>query len=144
MEFTNKTFATICRDKTICHKHAGVIGLKHTGVVERGSHFVQEGGMAACLEAPRLLPENLPDLDRFKVEATIYMNHCLNVTKATADAGYLSPYEANLGRLPPANTLAFMQPGFRHVHRGNKSEPKAERSRSTVAPQTCFYQNRPF
>ena len=37
------------------------------------------------------------------------------------------------GKLPPANTLAFMQPGFHRMHHTQTSEPKAEQ---------CFYLNR--
>ena len=73
-DFTNEMFATICRDKTIRHKHTGVNGPKHNGVVERGLGLIQESIMATCLEAPRLFPGKLPDLDRFWVEAAIYMN----------------------------------------------------------------------
>ena len=47
-------------------------------MVELGLGLIQEGGMAACLESPRLLPGQLPDLDRYWVEAAIYMNDYLN------------------------------------------------------------------
>ena len=126
-------FKTIYRDKTIRHEHTGVDRPKTNSVVERGLGLILEGGMAACLEAPRLFPEQLPNNDWVWVEATIFMNDCLNTTATTANACYMSPYEAEFGRLPPANTLVFMQPGFRRVQRGNKSEPKAE---------GCFYINR--
>ena len=86
--------------------------------------------MTACLEAPRLFPGQLLNLDCYWVEAAIYMTDCLNTT---ANPHYTSPYEMFFGRLPPANTFVFMQTGFRRVHRTHKSEPKAER---------CFYINR--
>ena len=89
--------------------------------------------MAACLEPPRLFPGQLPNLDRYWVEAAVYMNACINTTATAANPHFKSPYEMNLGKLPPVNTLAFMQPGFRCIHRTQKSEPKAER---------CFYLNR--
>ena len=62
-EFVNEMFATICRDKTIRHEHTEVNGLSTTA--SRGLGLVQEGGMVACLEPPRLFPGQLPDLDRF-------------------------------------------------------------------------------
>ena len=61
------------------------------------------------------------------------MNDFLNTTTTTTNAGYKSPNEAHFGTLPPVNPLAFMQPGFRRVHRTNKSESKAEQ---------CFYLSR--
>ncbi|CAN0390808.1 unnamed protein product [Laminaria digitata] len=81
--------------------------------------------MVACLEAPRLFPGHLPNLDRYWVEAAVYMNDCLNTTVTMANADWKSPYEMYSGRLPPAINLAFMQPGFRRIHRTHKSEPKA-------------------
>ncbi|CAN0513072.1 unnamed protein product [Laminaria digitata] len=83
--------------------------------------------MAACLEAPRLFHGQLPNLDRYWVEAAVYMNDCLNTTATKANADCKSPYEMYFGRLPPANNLAFMQPGFRRIHGTHKSEPKAEK-----------------
>ena len=78
-EFTNEIFAAICRDNTLRNEHTGVNGPKHNGVVERLG-LIQKGGMAACLEVPRLFPGQLPDLDRFWMETAIYMNDCLNTT----------------------------------------------------------------
>ena len=63
-EFVNEAFASLCREKTIHHELTGVDGRKHNGVVKRGLGLIQEGGMAACLEAPRLFPGQFPDLDR--------------------------------------------------------------------------------
>ncbi|CAN0361133.1 unnamed protein product, partial [Laminaria digitata] len=51
VEFVNETFVRLCGDKTIRYEHTGVDGPKHNGVVERGLGLIQEGGMAACLEA---------------------------------------------------------------------------------------------
>ena len=89
--------------------------------------------MAACLEAPRLFPGQLPDLGPYWVEAAIHMNDCLNTTATTANAHFKSPHEALFGTRPPLDTLAFMQPGFHRIHSTHKSDPKAER---------CFYLNR--
>ncbi|CAN0512131.1 unnamed protein product, partial [Laminaria digitata] len=50
-EFVNENFARLCGDKTIRHEHTGVDGPKHNGVAELGLGLIQEGGMAACLEA---------------------------------------------------------------------------------------------
>ena len=132
-EFTNEMFATIWRDKTIRHEYTGVNGLKHNGVVERGLDLIQEGGVAAFIEPPRLFPGHLPDFVRFRVEAAIYMNSYLNTTATTANAGCKSPYSVYFGKLPPANTLTFMQPGFRRVQRANRLQLKVER---------CFCLNR--
>ena len=61
------------------------------------------------------------------------MNDCINTTATTANPHFKSPNEMYFEKLPPANTLAFMQPGSRCIHRTQRSEPKAER---------CFYLNR--
>lgn len=86
--------------------------------------------MAACLEVPRLFPGNILNLDSFWVEAAIFMNDCLTTTTTTANEHFKSPYEASVWRLPRPNTLTFMQPGFRRIHRTHTSERKPER---------CFY-----
>ena len=64
-EFVDETFASLCREKTIHHEITGVDGPKHNGVVERGLGVIQEDVMADCLEAPRLFPGQLPELDRY-------------------------------------------------------------------------------
>ena len=131
-EFVNETFARLCSDEKILHEHTGVDGRKHNGVVECGLGLIQEGGMAACLEPPRLFPGQLPDLDHYWVETAVYMNDCINTTATAANPHFTSPYDMHFGKLPPANTLALMQPGFRRIHRSHKSEPKVER---------CLYLN---
>ena len=40
---------------------------------------------------------------------------CLSTTATTANAGFQSPYELSFRSVPPANNLAYMQPGFRRV-----------------------------
>ena len=92
-EFVNEIFARLCSDQTIHHEHTGVDEPKHNGVVERGLGLIQEGGMTACFEPPRLFPGQLPDLDCYRVEAAIYMNDCLNATVNMENANYKSPYE---------------------------------------------------
>ena len=118
---------TLCGDKTIRHEHTGVDGPTHNGVIERGLGLIEEGGMAACLEPPRLFPGQLPNLDPSWVETTVYMNDCLSTTGTSANPHHKSPYDMFFGKLPSANTLAFMQPGFCRIHRTHKSEPKAEK-----------------
>ena len=132
VEFTNEMLATICRDETIRHEHMGVNEPNHNGVVARRLGLAQSGGMAACLNALRLFPWQIPNLDRFWVKAAIYLKDCLITTATTANAGYKPPYESQFGTLPPANTLAFMQIGFRCIQRANKSEAKTGK---------CFYLN---
>ena len=126
-ELVNETFASLCREKTIHHELTGVDGPKHNGVVERGRGLIQKGGMAACLKPPRLFPGQFPDLNRYWVEAAVYMNGCIDTTATTANLYLKSPYEVFFGKLQPTNTLDFVQPGFRRVHRSHTSEPKAER-----------------
>ncbi|CAM9595442.1 unnamed protein product, partial [Laminaria digitata] len=127
VEFVNETFARLCGDKTTRHEHTGVDEPKHNGVAERGLALIKEGGMAACLEAPRLFSGQLPNMDYYWVKAAVYMIDCLNTTATTANADCKSPYEMYFGRLSLANNLTFMQPGFRRIHRIHKSEPKAEK-----------------
>ena len=131
--FVNALFASLFATEKIRHEHTGVDGLKRNGVVERGLGLIEEGGMVACLEAPRLFLGQLPGLDRYWVEAAIYINDCLNTTATTANAHFKSPHEACFRTLPPPNTLAFMQPGIHRIDRTHKSDPKAER---------CFYLDR--
>lgn len=98
----------MCNGNTICHEYTGADGPKRNSVVERGLGLMQEGGMPICLEPPRLSPGQLPDLDRFWVEAAIYMKDCLNTTATTAEAGLKSPHDMFYRTLPPANTLNFV------------------------------------
>ena len=85
-EFVNEIFAKLCSDQTICHEHTEVDGPNHNGVVERGLGMIQEGGLGLGLEAPRLFLAQLPNLDRYWVEAVIYMNDCLNTTATKTNA----------------------------------------------------------
>ena len=96
-EFVLKTFASLCREKTVHHELTGVDGPKHNGLVERGLGLIREGGMAACLEPPRLFHGQLPDLDRYWVEAAVHMNDCINTTATAANPQFKSPYEIILG-----------------------------------------------
>ena len=56
VQFVNEMFMKVCGDKTMRHEHTGVDEPKHNGVVERGLGLTQEGGIAACLEAPDCSP----------------------------------------------------------------------------------------
>ena len=123
-----ETFASLCEDEAIHHELTGVDRPKCNGVLERGLGLIQEGGMAACVEPPRLFHGQFPDLTCYWVEADVYMNDCVNTTATTGSSHSKSPYEMYFGKLPPANPPAFMQPGFRRLHRSQTSEPKAERS----------------
>lgn len=75
-------FVRLCIEARIRPEHTGVDGSKHNDVVERGHGLIEEGGMAACFEP--LFPRQLPNLDRYRVEAVIYMNDGLNTTATTA------------------------------------------------------------
>ena len=63
------------------------------------------------------------------------------ISATAANPHFKSPYEIHLGKLPSANTLAFMQPGFLRVQRSPKSKPKAERlfylNRGRYHPRDC-------
>lgn len=82
--------------------------------------------MAAGLEPCRLFPGQLPNLDRFRVEAGFYMNRCTTAMATPANAGFKSPHDMYYRHLPPANTIVFMQPGLRHISRLHKLDAKAE------------------
>ena len=81
----------------IRHEHTRVNRTMYNGVVDCGFVLIQEGGMAACPEDPRLFPGQLPDLDRYWVEAAIYINDCLNTTATTVNLHYKFPYETFSG-----------------------------------------------
>ena len=66
---------------------------RSTTVVEHGLGLIQEGGMVACLEAPRLFPGKLSNHDRYWVEAAVYMNDGINTTATAANPHFKSPYE---------------------------------------------------
>ena len=121
------------------HEHAGDDGPKPNGVAERGLGMIHEGGMAARLEAPRLFSGQLPNLDRYLVEAAIYMNDYLNTTATTAKAHFNSPYEIILGdyRRPKPSPLCSPDFGMENSSTGRspsralllplqKEEPFAE------------------
>ena len=76
-ECAKEIIARLCSDQTIRHEYTGVDESKHNGVADRGLGLIQEGRKAACLEPPRLFPRELPNFDRYWVEAAIYMNDCL-------------------------------------------------------------------
>ena len=124
-------------DEKIRHEQTGVDGPKHN--VWGRSWTRPDAGKRHgrfAFEPHRLLPGQLPSLDRYWVEAAVYMNDCLSDTATTANAHFKSPCEAFIVTLSPPSTLAFMQPGFHRTHRTHrtpKSDPKAERG---------FYLNR--
>ena len=62
--FVNAIVASIWSNEEIRQEHTGIDGPKHSGVVERGLSLIQEGGMTACVDTPRLFPGQLPNLDR--------------------------------------------------------------------------------
>ena len=63
VEFVNETFVRTFSGNTTRHDHTEFDRPKLNGVVERELGLIQEGGMTACLEAPRLFPRQLPDID---------------------------------------------------------------------------------
>lgn len=108
-EFVNALFASLCIEETIRHDHTGGVSSKHNDVVERGLGLIQGGGMAACFEASRLFSGYLPSLDRYSVEAAIYVKYCTNTTTATTTNAHItSTYGALLWKLPPPNTLTII------------------------------------
>ena len=66
-------------------------------------------------------------------EACSYASDVLNMTARGRDRpDMLSSYQTLYGRAPFPRLLPFMNPGFHHVERTHKAEPKAE---------ACFYLN---
>ena len=62
--------------------------------MDRGLGLIQEeGGIAASLEAPRLCPGQLVNLESYWVEAAIYINDCLNIMATTVNAHFKPPHE---------------------------------------------------
>ena len=53
--------------------------------------------MASCLEHPQLFPGKLPSINRYSVEVAIYLNDRLKTAATTANAHYMSPYDAFSG-----------------------------------------------
>lgn len=102
-------------------------------MAERGLGLIQKGSISACVKPPWLFSRHLSDLDRYCVEAAIYVKDCINTTAATANVHITSPYEVFVGKLPPPNTLVKVLVGFLQNPRTHKSEPKIER---------CFYANK--
>ena len=90
--------------------------------------------MASCLEAPRLFGAvPLPPTDSLWAEACVHASDASNVSARVSDRpGMLSPYQKLYGRAPLPRLLPFLKPGFHHVKRTLKSEPKA---------QVCFFLN---
>ena len=129
-ELINETFARLCSDEKIRYEH-NRDRLAEKQQSGRARARPDTGvGMAACLEPPRLFPGQIQNLDRYWVEAAVYMNDGINTTATAANPHFKSPQNMYLGKLPPANTCASMQPGFRRIGRTQTWEPMAE---------LCFY-----
>ena len=63
----------------------------------------------------------------------MHASDAINVSARVSDRpGMLSPYQKLYGRAPFPRLLPFLKPGFYHVKRTLKSEPKA---------QVCFFLN---
>ena len=133
-EFVKPEFVAMLNARGIRREYTPVGSPKHDGVVERRIAMTLELGMASRLEAPRLFRDaNLPPTQPLWAEACMYASDVINMTARVGDKPeMLSPYRKFHGRAPFARLLPFLKPGFHHVRRTLKSEPKAE---------ACFYLN---
>ena len=95
--------------------------------------IVLEAAQAACLEAPRLLPDvQTPVTASLGAEACFWANDVLNRSATEANPGRTSPWSRFYGEVPPLSMLPFLKPGYCRVRRDSKAGTKAE---------TCFYLN---
>ena len=133
-EFVKPEFVAMLNARGIRREYTPVGSPKHDGVVERRIAMTLELGMASRLEAPRLFRDaNLPPTQPLWAEACMYASDVINMTARVGDKpDMFSPYRKFHGRAPFARLLPFLKPGFHHVRRTLKSEPKAE---------ACFYLN---
>ena len=133
-EFTNGEFVMLLDHHRIRREYTPVDSPKYDGFVERRIALVLEVAMASCLEAPRLFGGvPLPPTGPVWAEACVHASDAINVSARVSDKpGMLSLYQTLYGRAPFPRLLPFLKPGFHHVKRALKSEPKA---------QVCFFLN---
>ena len=133
-EFVKPEFVAMLNARGIRREYTPVGSPKHDGVVERRIAMTLELGMASRLEAPRLFRDTkLPPTQPLWTEACMYASDVINMTARVGDKpDMFSPYRKFHGRAPFARLLPFLKPGFHHVRKTLKSEPKAE---------ACFYLN---
>ena len=133
-EFTKPEFVALLNERGIRREYTPVNSPKHDGVVERRIAMTLELAMASRLEAPRLFGDaQMPPTQPLWAESCKYASDVINMTARVRDKPDMySPYRKFYGRPPFARLLPFLKPGFHHVRRAHKSEPKAE---------ACFYLN---
>ena len=133
-EFTKPEFVAILTDRGTRREYTPVNSPKHDGVGERRIAMTLKLAMASRLEAPRLFGDaKMTPTQPLWAEACKYASDVINITARVTDKpGMHSPYRKFHGRPPFARLLPFLKPGFHHVRRTLKSEPKAE---------ACFYLN---
>ena len=133
-EFNKGEFVTLLDHHRIRRENTPVVSPKYDGVVERRIALVLEAAMASCPEAPRLFGGvPLPPTGPLWAEACVHASDVINVSARVSDKpGMLSPYQKLYGRAPFPRLPPFLKPGFHHVKRALKSEPKA---------QVCFFLN---
>ena len=133
-EFSKPEFVALLNDRGIRSEYTLVNSPKHDGVVGRRIAMTLELAMAPSLKAPRLFGNaKMPPTRPLWAEACKYASDVINMTARVRDKPDMhSPNRTFHGRLPFARLLPFLKPGFHHVRRTRKSEPKAE---------ACFYLN---
>ena len=133
-EFTKPELVALLNKRGIRREYTPVNSPKHDGVVERRIAMTLEFAMASRLEAPRLIGDaKMPPTQPLWAEACNYASDVINMTARVRDKPDMhSPYRKFHGRPPLSRLLPFLKPGFHHVRRTLKSEPKAE---------ACFYLN---
>ena len=127
-EFTKGEFVTPLDHHRIRREYTPVDSPKYDGVVGRRIAVYLEASMASCLEAPRLFGGvHLQPTGPLWAEACVQASDAINMSTRVSDKpDMLSPYQKLYGRAPFPRLLPFLKPGFHHVKRALKSEPKAQ------------------
>ena len=127
-ECTKSEFVTLLDHHCIRREYTPEDSPKYDGVVERRIALALEAAISSCLEAPHLfggvpLPRTWP----LWAEGCVHASDAINVSASVSEKpDMLSPYQNVYGRAPFSRLLPFLEPGFHHVKRALKSEPKAQ------------------
>ena len=127
-EFVKPEFVTMLNRYGIRCEYTPVGSPKHDGVVEQRIAMTLELAMAPRLEASRLFGDaRMPSTQPLWAESCKYASDVINMTARIRNKPDMrSPYRKFYGRAPFARLLPFLKPGFHHVRRTLKTEPKAE------------------
>ncbi|CAM9165641.1 unnamed protein product, partial [Laminaria digitata] len=130
-EFFGGQFGEVCKQFCIKQEFTNADSPKQNGVVERALGIIQNGGLAACIQAPIIFPlVQLPPTESLWAEAVHWSCDALNHTATTANPGNKSPHEMWHGAAAPASPHPFLRPAYCRWNRPSKSSPRVE---------SCFY-----